>query len=71
MDLGRALQGVLQLLQREFLGAGDLKDRRLAAGAELTRLGQFRRHIDRDHDRAMAIGVEKVRQGKKLRGLFP
>ena len=41
MNFGRALQRILQLLERKILGARDLQDRGLAAAAQLAAEGRF------------------------------
>src|SRR5882672_7809155 len=60
MNFGRAPQCLFQLLQRKILAAGDLENRRLAAGAEFAGIRHLRGDIVRDHDRAMAVGVNEI-----------
>src|SRR3569623_848202 len=60
MNLRRALQRGLELLEREVGAAGNLEDRHLAAAAELGGIGKFRGDVDRDHDRTMAVGMDEV-----------
>src|SRR4051812_11995195 len=60
VNLRRLLQRGLQLFEREFLAAGDLQDRGLAAGAEFASVRNFRCNIVRDHDRTVAVGVNQI-----------
>src|SRR5690349_13821535 len=60
VNLGRPLQRVLQFLQRKVLAARNLEDWRLAAGAEFTGVGNLCRDIVRDHDRAVAVGMDQI-----------
>src|SRR5438105_3163640 len=60
VDFRRAGQCFLQLLQRKRLAACDLEDRRFAAAAKVCGIGQFRGHLERNDDGAMAVGVNEI-----------
>src|ERR1700722_15494154 len=60
VNLRRLLQRVLQLLQREVLGARDLQDRRLAATAQIASVGQLGGELIGDHDGAVAVGMDEI-----------
>src|SRR5689334_4426360 len=55
-----ALQRFLQFLERKILGPRDLENRRLPAGAEFAGIGNLRRDIVRDDDRAVRVGMDQV-----------
>src|ERR1700716_3735910 len=60
MNFGGALQRLFQLLQRKILAAGDVENRRLAAGAEFAGIRHLGSDIVRNHDRAVAVGVNEI-----------
>jgi len=60
MNFRGALQRLFESFERKILGALRSPDRRLATGAEFAGLGNFCGDIDRDHDRAVLIGVDQV-----------
>ncbi len=60
VNLRRAGQRFLQLLQSEVGTAGDAKNRLLAAGAQFCSFGQFGRNIDGDHNGSMLVGMNKI-----------
>ena len=50
----------LQLLEAEIFASCDFKDRRLAATAQFGGLGNFRRNVGRDHNRAVLVGMNEI-----------
>src|SRR5258708_325203 len=60
VNLGRTLQCLFQLFEREVLAASDLEDGGLAAAAEFGGLRDLGGDIDWNHDRAVAVGVNEI-----------
>src|SRR5437660_6817549 len=60
MNLGRSSESLLQFLQRKRGAAGDLENGRLASTAELGGIGYLRSDIKRNHNCAVAVGMNQV-----------
>src|SRR3954452_4750557 len=60
VDLGRTLQRLFELLEREVRAARDLQDRRFAPAAEFGGFRNLRRDIGRDHDGAVLVGMDEI-----------
>src|SRR5258706_9930115 len=60
VNFSRTLQRLFQLFKGKILAAGDLKDWRLAAAAELGRSRQLRGDIERNDHGAVTIGMNEI-----------
>src|SRR5467141_4168435 len=60
VNFSRTLQRLFQLFKRKILAAGDLKDWRLAAAAQLGRIRHLRGDIERNHHGAVTIGMNEI-----------
>src|SRR5216684_6578259 len=60
VNFSGTLQRLFQLFKREILAAGDLKDWRLAAAAELGGIRQLRGDIERNDHGAMSVGMNEI-----------
>ena len=60
VDLRRALQRRFQFFERKIRAARDLEDRCLTAAAELCGVRNLCRDFDRNHDRAMLVGMDRA-----------
>src|SRR6059058_4781417 len=60
VNLGRALERLLQPLERKILCSGDFKDRRLAPAAQFGGIRQLGRNIGRNDDGTVTVGMNEI-----------